>query len=112
MRFTDFDLLISSFQKRYPDKDFYEVVLRYVVQKRRSTSNYGSIDPEQYRELHKIVYRQSERHPEISPWIIADAVVSCCIKYGVAEFIQDYTAGGMWFDAELRGLLCVRTIIT
>lgn len=103
MRFTDFDLLISSFQKRYPDKDFYELALQYVVQKRRATNNHGSIDPEQYRELHKIVYRQSERHPEISPWIIADTTVSCCIKYGVAEFLQDYTTGGVWFDAELRG---------
>lgn len=102
MSFIDFDLLISSFQKGHPDKDFYDLVLRYVVQRHRSASEYEPIVPEQYRELHKIVYCQSERHPETSPWIVADAVVNCCVKYGVVEFLQNYTTGGIWFDAELK----------
>lgn len=106
MKLQEISNKAEELQKKNPAPTFYEMVLCFALE-----NLFNSEDEEltefNYQELLRIMERHCDYYYKFSPWIIADAIVACCRKYGVGEFIAnyEYSYHMTWLDQKLEEML-------
>ncbi len=89
MRFTELDKITTDLHRSAPQKDFYKMCLCFALQDMFKTEDHEPFTKEQFTALNNIMYNHCEDNYGLSPWTVADAITSCCMEYGVDEFIND-----------------------
>lgn len=93
MKFTEIYEIAADLQRRRVDTDFYRMCLCYALQDLFEGEDHEPFTHEQFLALDRIMYNYCEDNYRISPWEVADAIMTCCEENGVAELIADYDSG-------------------
>lgn len=106
MKLQDISNKAEELQKKNPAPAFYEMVLCFALENLFDTGEEELSQPD-YIGLLRIMERHCDDYYKFSPWIIADAIVACCRKYGASEFIAnyEYSYHMTWLDQQLEEML-------